>query len=52
MHLILGMFFYWLSDSHNFETGVNFTVNNLLKIGVAILGVKITFEQIVVGHIK
>lgn len=44
--LILGMFFYRLSDSHNFEAGVNFTANNLLKIGVAFLGVKITFEQI------
>ena len=44
--LLIGMAFYYLSESDQCKAGVNFTASTLLRIGVALLGVRVTLEQI------
>ena len=44
--LLLGMAFHSLAKDERFEPGINFASKGLLRIGVALLGAKITFENI------
>ncbi|HET6565678.1 MAG TPA: putative sulfate exporter family transporter, partial [Xanthomonadales bacterium] len=44
--LLLGMAFHFLSLEGNCVAGIQFTSRRLLRIGVALLGVKVTDEQI------
>lgn len=44
--LLLGMAFHFLSVEGSCVDGIQFTASRLLKIGVALLGVKVTDEQI------
>ncbi len=46
MALLLGMAFNFLSEDNRCAAGIQFTSSRLLKIGVACLGVRVTFDQI------
>ena len=45
--LLLGMAFNFLTEEGRCETGIEFSAKNLLRFGVALLGLRITVEQIV-----
>ena len=44
--LLIGMSLHFLHERPSIRTGVDFTSSRLLKIGVALLGVRVTFSQI------
>lgn len=44
--LLLGMALNFLSDDHKCKHGIEFTAREVLRIGVALLGIRITFGQI------
>lgn len=44
--LLIGMAFHFLSERQRFTPGIEFTSHRLLKTGVALLGAKVTFEEI------
>ncbi|MDX1455850.1 MAG: putative sulfate exporter family transporter [Gammaproteobacteria bacterium] len=46
--LLLGLVLFGLADHPRFSTGIDFSANTLLKIGVALLGARISFEQVMV----
>lgn len=43
--LLLGMAFHFLSKDQRFATGIEFTARRLLRIGVALLGARMTLQQ-------
>ncbi len=45
--LLLGMAFNFLSDDGRCSKGIEFSAKNLLRFGVALLGLRITIEQVV-----
>ena len=45
--LLLGMAFHFLSREGSCQKGINFTASHLLRIGVALLGARVTLDQIV-----
>jgi len=47
MALLLGMAFHFLSEEGRCVTGINFTASTVLRIGVALLGARISFEMLV-----
>ncbi|MCG8443460.1 MAG: putative sulfate exporter family transporter [Caulobacterales bacterium] len=44
--LLLGIAFHFLAEEGRCVAGVNFTASHLLKIGVALLGARVTLDQI------
>ena len=44
--LLLGMAFHFLSEDNPCREGIEFAAKTILRIGVALLGVRITFDQI------
>jgi len=44
--LLLGMAFHFLSEEGPCRTGIYYSANTLLRFGVALLGLRITFEQV------
>ena len=44
--LLIGIAFHFLHDDKNCGAGVEFASTTILKIGVALLGVRVTFDQI------
>ncbi|MBE7637803.1 putative sulfate exporter family transporter [Sneathiella sp. P13V-1] len=44
--LLLGMAFHFLSEEGACKAGIEFAARTILRIGVALLGVRITFDQI------
>ena len=47
--LLLGMALHFLMDDPRSATGIDFAARSVLRLGVALLGVRITFDQ--VGHL-
>jgi len=47
MALLLGMAFHFLSEEGRCVTGINFTASTVLRIGVALLGARISFEMLI-----
>ncbi|MBT8446359.1 MAG: putative sulfate exporter family transporter [Gammaproteobacteria bacterium] len=47
MALLLGMAFNFLSDEQRFSSGIDFSSGVILRIGVALLGLRITYADIV-----
>ena len=45
--LLLGMAFHFLTEEGPCRTGIYFSANTLLRFGVALLGLRITFEQVI-----
>lgn len=45
--LLLGLAFHFLSDNNKTIPGVDFAASNILKFGIALLGFRITFNEIV-----
>lgn len=45
--LLLGMAFHFVAAEKRFAAGVDFSARQVLRVGVALLGARITFEQIV-----
>lgn len=46
MALLLGMAFHFMSEEGRCVTGINFTASTVLRIGVALLGARISFEML------
>ncbi len=46
MALLLGMAFHFLSEEGQCVTGINFTASTVLRIGVALLGARISIEML------
>ncbi|MCI5045913.1 MAG: putative sulfate exporter family transporter [Aquisalinus sp.] len=44
--LLIGMAFHFLSEREKYTVGISFTSHRLLKAGVALLGARVTFEEI------
>ena len=44
--LLLGIAFHFLTEAKSCEPGVNFAARNLLRIGIALLGVRVTFSDL------
>lgn len=44
--LLLGMAFHFMSSEHRCAVGIEFASRSLLRLGVGLLGARITFEQI------
>ena len=45
--LLLGMAFHFLTEEGPCRNGIHFSANTLLRFGVALLGLRITFEQVI-----
>jgi len=44
--LLLGISFHFMSDEPRSATGIDFAARTLLRVGVGLLGVRVTFDQI------
>jgi len=47
MALLLGMAFHFLSEEGRCVTGINFTASTVLRVGVALLGARISFDMLI-----
>jgi len=45
--LLLGMAFHFLSEEGQCKIGIYYSANTLLRFGIALLGLRITFEQVI-----